>query len=172
MSIFQSRPNRFLALVILSTAAILSACGAGGDSDQDRGDETMSNDASLAIEKLLEGPGDGQEVVTTASGLSYVDLAAGAGEAPQPGQTCSTHATLWLLDGTKVWSSRDDGRAFDFVLGGGGVIAGWDEGVSTMLPGGTRRMAVPSELGYGSQGRAPIPPDATLIFEIELLEIK
>ncbi len=162
------KPRAVIALLVLAIA--VAGCG-GEDADKTESDE-MSNDASLAIEKLLEGPGEGREVVTTASGLSYVELSAGEGESPQPGQTCSTHATLWLLDGTKVWSSRDGGDAFDFVLGGGGVIAGWDEGVSTMLPGGTRRLAVPSELGYGSAGRAPIPPDATLIFEIELLAVK
>ncbi len=132
----------------------------------------MSNDASAALAKLQDGEGAGKEVVTTASGLSYLDLRSGEGETPEPGQTCSTHATLWLLDGTRVWSSRDDGNSFDFELGGGEVIAGWDEGVSTMRPGGLRRLAVPGELGYGSQGRPPIPPDATLIFEIELLEIR
>lgn len=161
------------AVAILCLA--LLAVGCGGDQEK-TGDEMenseMSNEASEALAKLQDGDGAGKETVTTASGLSYVDLKPGDGEVPEPGQTCSTHATLWLLDGTRIWSSRDNNTPFDFRLGGGGVIAGWDEGVSTMKTGGLRRLAVPGDLGYGAGGRGEIPPDATLIFEIELLEIK
>jgi FKBP-type peptidyl-prolyl cis-trans isomerase len=164
--------NATLAVLLLCLAPLFAGCGAD---DAETGDKTesteMSNEASEALAKLQDGEGAGKEVVTTASGLSYVDLKVGDGALPEPGQTCSTHATLWLLDGTRIWSSRDSDSPFDFKLGGGGVIAGWDEGVSTMKPGGLRRLAVPGELGYGAQGRGEIPPNATLIFEIELREI-
>ncbi len=168
-----SNQNTLLRGLLL--CLIVSTAGCEGDeaqSDEQTEVAEMSNEASEALAKLQEGEGAGKEVVTTASGLSYVDLKAGEGASPEPGQTCSTHATLWLLDGTRIWSSRDGDSPFDFQLGGGAVIAGWDEGVSTMKTGGLRRLAVPGELGYGTQGRGEIPPNATLIFEIELREIR
>ncbi|MBM4117515.1 FKBP-type peptidyl-prolyl cis-trans isomerase [bacterium] len=128
--------------------------------------------AGQAIAKLTEGEGAGKAVLSAASGLQVLDLLVGTGAQPQPGQTCSTHATLWLLDGTKIWSSLDDGTPFDFTLAGGQVIRGWDEGVAGMKAGGKRRLAVPPDLGYGAKGRPPVPPDAWLIFEIELLAVK
>lgn len=166
-----------LILLLPLLAGSLHGCRDGDNDPPASGMETseMSNDASAAIAKLVAGRGRESEVVSAASGLQYLDLAAGEGEFPQPGQTCFTHATLWLLDGTRIWSSRDEeggGAPFDFVLGGGSVIPGWDEGVASMRPGGSRRLAVPPELGYGAQGRPPVPPNATLIFEIELLEIR
>ncbi len=135
------------------------------------------DETAAAIEKIMDGVGEDAELVTTLSGLSYVDLKVGEGDLPEKGQVCSTHATLWLLDGTKIWSSRDPGptgdvNPFEFPLGRGRVIKGWDEGVATMMAGGLRRMAIPAEIGYGEKGRAPIPGGATLIFEVELLEIR
>ncbi len=165
--------NTLLTGLLLCLIASNVGCGGEEEQTDDQTEITeMSNVASEALARLQLDEGAGKEVVTTASGLSYVDLKAGEGVSPEPGQTCSTHATLWLLDGTRIWSSRDSDSPFDFQLGGGGVIAGWDEGVSTMKPGGLRRLAVPGELGYGAQGRGEIPPDATLIFEIELREIR
>ena len=135
------------------------------------------DDSAAAIEQIMEGVGEDAELVTTLSGLSYVDLKVGEGDPPRKGQICSTHATLRLLDGTKIWSSLDPGPTgdvspFEFPLGRGRVIKGWDEGVATMLAGGLRRMAIPAEIGYGEKGRPPIPGGATLIFEVELLEIR
>ncbi len=113
------------------------------------------------------------EVITTASGLQYEDLVAGEGPAAQAGNTVSVHYTGWLEDGTKFDSSVDRGTPFEFPLGGGRVIPGWDEGVAGMQVGGKRRLTIPSELGYGATGAGGvIPPNATLIFEVELLEIK
>ena len=134
---------------------------------------TAGDLAGQAIAKLTEGEGAGKPVLSMASGLQVLDLVPGTGAQPQPGQTCSTNATLWLLDGTKIWSSLDgDGAPFEFALGASNIIRGWNEGVAGMKAGGKRRLAVPPELGYGTEGRPPVPPDAWLIFEIELLAVK
>lgn len=114
-----------------------------------------------------------EKVVTTPSGLKYVDLKVGKGESPKPGATVYVHYTGTLQDGTKFDSSRDRGKPFDFVIGQGAVIKGWDEGVATMKPGGRRKLIIPSNLAYGAEGRPPvIPPNATLTFDIELLRVE
>ena len=110
-------------------------------------------------------------VTTTDSGLQYVDLVEGTGAVPRPGQTVYVHYTGTLQDGTKFDSSRDRNRPFSFRLGAGQVIRGWDEGLSTMRVGGRRQLTVPPDLGYGSRGVGPIPPNSTLIFDVELLRI-
>jgi peptidylprolyl isomerase len=113
------------------------------------------------------------KTVKTTSGLQYVDIKEGQGQIPQAGQTVTVHYTGTLEDGTKFDSSRDRGEPFEFALGQGQVIKGWDEGLSTMKVGGRRTLTIPSELGYGSQGAgASIPPNATLNFDVELLGVK
>jgi len=108
--------------------------------------------------------------VTTPSGLSYVDLVVGNGPQPTSGKPVKVHYTGWLENGTKFDSSVDRGEPFVFTVGAGEVIPGWDEGVMTMKVGGKRRLIVPSQLGYGAAGAGGvIPPNATLIFEVELL---
>lgn len=111
--------------------------------------------------------------ITTDSGLRYTDIKTGGGEtATGRGQTAIVHYTGWLEDGTKFDSSRDRDESFSFPMACGYVIPGWDEGVTGMQVGGIRRLVVPSELGYGAQGGGGvIPPNATLVFEIELLEL-
>ncbi len=106
------------------------------------------------------------------SGLGIIDIEAGSGETPETGKLVVVHYTGWLSDGTKFDSSLDRGTPFEFALGLGDVIAGWDEGLATMKVGGKRRLIIPSELAYGEQGRPSIPPNAELTFDIELLEIK
>ncbi|MEA5452286.1 FKBP-type peptidyl-prolyl cis-trans isomerase [Leptolyngbya sp. CCNP1308] len=113
-----------------------------------------------------------ETLVTTDSGLQYVDVVEGTGAMPQPGQRVTVHYTGTLEDGTKFDSSRDRGRPFTFQIGVGQVIKGWDEGVGTMRVGGQRKLVIPSELGYGSRGAGGvIPPNATLLFDVELLRI-
>jgi FKBP-type peptidyl-prolyl cis-trans isomerase len=114
---------------------------------------------------------------TTASGLIYEDQVAGAGDAAQAGHDVSVHYTGWLFyggeRGKKFDSSKDRGDPFGFALGAGQVIKGWDEGVQGMKVGGTRVLTIPPNLGYGSRGAGGvIPPNATLIFEVELLAIE
>ena len=112
-------------------------------------------------------------MVTTESGLQYVDLVVGTGEAASPGATAVVHYTGWLEDGAKFDSSLDRGDPLQFVIGAGMVISGWDEGVGSMKVGGKRQLTIPSNLAYGDSGYAGvIPPRATLIFEVELLELR
>nr|3UQA_A Chain A, Ubiquitin-like protein SMT3, Peptidyl-prolyl cis-trans isomerase [synthetic construct] len=114
----------------------------------------------------------GSTVVTTESGLKYEDLTEGSGAEARAGQTVSVHYTGWLTDGQKFDSSKDRNDPFEFVLGGGMVIKGWDEGVQGMKVGGVRRLTIPPQLGYGARGAGGvIPPNATLVFEVELLDV-
>jgi FKBP-type peptidyl-prolyl cis-trans isomerase len=117
-------------------------------------------------------PAPSANAVTTASGLIYDDLQVGDGTTAQPGNTVSVNYTGWLEDGTKFDSSLDRGQPFEFTLGAGGVIAGWDEGVTGMRENGTRLLIIPPELGYGATGSGTIPPNATLIFEVQLIDVK
>lgn len=113
-----------------------------------------------------------EKLITTESGLKYLDLKVGDGPSPQRGQKVKVHYEGWLEDGKKFDSSRDRGEPFEFVLGVGQVILGWDEGVDPMNVGGKRKLVIPPKLGYGKQGAGGvIPPDATLIFEVELLGV-
>jgi len=111
--------------------------------------------------------------ITTQSGLKYVDVVIGKGESPKTGQMVTVHYTGTLEDGTKFDSSLDRGQPFTFQIGMGRVIKGWDEGVMTMKVGGKRKLIIPPDLGYGARGAGGvIPPNATLIFEVELLGLK
>jgi len=108
----------------------------------------------------------------TDSGLKYEDLAEGEGDLAAAGHRVSVHYTGWLLDGDKFDSSLDRNQAFQFTLGKGMVIRGWDEGVAGMKVGGKRRLTIPPQLGYGDRGAGGvIPPNATLVFDVELLAI-
>jgi peptidylprolyl isomerase len=118
-------------------------------------------------------PAGKENVVKTASGLEYVDLVEGKGASPKKGETVIVHYTGWLTDGKKFDSSLDRNEPFAFQIGVGQVIRGWDEGVSTMKVGGKRKLTIPPDLGYGKRGAGGvIPPNATLIFDVELLDIK
>ena len=122
---------------------------------------------------IIQCGGNAGTEVTTSSGLKYVDLVVGSGVSPQSGQTVSVNYTGTLENGTKFDSSYDRGRPFEFRIGTGSVIKGWDEGLMSMKVGGKRRLIIPAALGYGARGARPtIPPNATLVLEVELLAVK
>jgi len=109
---------------------------------------------------------------TTPSGLTIEDVTVGSGAVAAAGQKVKVHYTGWLTNGTKFDSSKDRGDPFEFPLGAGRVIKGWDEGVQGMKIGGTRKLTIPPALGYGARGAGGvIPPNATLVFEVELLGV-
>ena len=131
----------------------------------------------LVVAGTTATAGEAGQAMTTASGLQMTDTKAGTGASPQPGQTCVMHYTGWLyqdgVKGKKFDSSLDRGQPFEFDIGVGQVIKGWDEGVATMKVGGKRTLIIPASLGYGARGAGgAIPPNATLMFDVELLGVK
>ena len=129
----------------------------------------QSSQTPITTAKKVEAS---KNYVTTASGLKYLELVEGKGAAPTKGQSVSVHYIGTLENGTKFDSSRDRGAPFSFKIGAGQVIKGWDEGLSTMKVGGRRQLVIPPDLGYGARGAGGvIPPNATLIFDVELLGV-
>ena len=130
--------------------------------------------AASAVAYVLthRGPATGAEVATP-SGLKYIDLVEGTGATPQKGQTVSVQYTGTLENGRKFDSSVDRGQPYEFRIGEGAVIKGWDEGLATMKVGGKRKLIIPPSLGYGQRGSPPnIPPNSILLFDVELLNVK
>jgi FKBP-type peptidyl-prolyl cis-trans isomerase len=145
---------------ILAFLVVLSACRSGGDRSSAGGFS-----AELGI--------DTAAMTKTPNGLQYQDVKVGQGAEAKRGSTAVVHYTGWLTDGKKFDSSRDRGTPFDFEVGAGQVIAGWDLGVAGMKVGGQRKLMIPADLGYGAAGAPPvIPPGATLVFDVELLEVR
>jgi FKBP-type peptidyl-prolyl cis-trans isomerase len=152
--------HRFL--IVLVSAGLL-ACG--GEADRATSREPNNFSAILEV--------DTTALTRTPSGLRYQDVSQGTGEPAAADRIVSVHYTGWLPNGEKFDSSRDRNEPFSFTLGAGQVIAGWDEGVAGMKVGGRRKLVIPADLGYGTAGAPPdIPPGATLVFDVELLDVR
>jgi FKBP-type peptidyl-prolyl cis-trans isomerase len=137
----------------------------------DKSEEAPAEQAMTEAPAMPET--DPGSMVITESGLNYKDLVVGDGAVAEAGKVAVVHYTGWLMDDTKFDSSVDRGAPFEFPLGEGRVIKGWDEGVAGMKVGGKRLLIIPPDLGYGERGAPPhIPPNSVLKFEVELLEVK
>ena len=151
-------------LLLAAATLVLAACG-GGDDGGDAGSGTGDDAADSG-----DCP---TEPTKTDSGLTIEEIECGDGEEAERGDTLEVHYEGRLEDGTKFDASRDHGSTFEFQVGAGQVIQGWDEGLIGMKIGGVRKLTIPPELGYGAAGAPPaIPPNSTLVFEIELVDIK
>src|SRR5688572_6218831 len=128
--------------------------------------------SAVSYVMMYRGSAPGTEVAT-ASGLKYIDMVEGTGATPQKGQTVTVHYTGTLENGEKFDSSVDRGQPYEFRIGEGAVIRGWDEGLASMKVGGKRKLTIPPVLGYGQRGSPPnIPPNSILLFDVELLGVK
>ena len=150
---------KYLSIVLI---LVLAAC-----SKPDIKKEEISENTHTETTKSQE---EGQEI-TTSTGLIYIDEVIGTGKTPKIGDKVKVHYTGTLEDGTKFDSSRDRNNPFEFPLGVGRVIKGWDEGVASMKEGGKRKLIIPPELGYGSRNMGSIPSNSTLFFDVELIEV-
>jgi peptidylprolyl isomerase len=158
--------EKMIMVFLLLAATLLFACAQKESAapEQKKGGEDM---AAKAAGNQSAG------MVTTPSGLQYEELVPGSGASPQPGKMVTVHYTGWLTDGKKFDSSVDRNEPFSFRIGSGEVIRGWDEGVMSMKIGGKRKLVIPAALGYGAAGAGGvIPPNATLVFEVILLDIR
>jgi len=178
-----------LRVVLLAVAAglggLIAGCGEGSNGKAKSlpdfkappvGETDQAKSISRATpprEAKKMPPSDPKREVKTSSGLKYEDIIVGSGETAKSGDEVEVHYTGWLANGTQFDSSLDRGKPLPFRLHRGGMIRGFDEGVHGMKIGGVRRLAIPSKLGYGESGMPPkIPPEADLVFEVELVKIK
>lgn len=152
--------------LVLTLFAVLAVAFGCGSTNKPNTSSTPSTPGTSSPMKVNGQP------TTTASGLQYWDIVVGTGVTAAPGSTVKVHYSGFLTTGEKFDSSRDRGEPFSFPLGAGQVIKGWDEGVAGMKVGGKRQLRIPPDLGYGASGAGgAIPPNATLIFDVELLEV-
>ncbi|MEM8637863.1 MAG: FKBP-type peptidyl-prolyl cis-trans isomerase [Cyanobacteria bacterium P01_G01_bin.54] len=150
---------RVIGILLVSAGLLLGACSAEPGSTED------------ATAEAANEPDAKAETVTTDSGLQYIDLMVGEGESPEPGDIVEVHYHGTLEDGTVFDSSVERDMPFQFQIGVGQVIPGWDEGVGSMQIGGKRKLIIPPDLAYGDAELGPIPANSTLIFEVELLDL-
>lgn len=183
---------KLLLVAVLAAALVLTGCGDDDDpGNGGAGQPTAGNgvprpadspaatpprDLPSAAESDGNAPGipplEG-EMLTTPGGVRYIEEVVGTGAVPQTGQTLSVQYTGWLTDGTQFDTSRDNNTPIEFPLGTRSIIPGWNEGLATMAVGGKRRLIIPTELGYGARGSgAVIPPNAALIFDVELVGVQ
>lgn len=158
--------KKVLVCFLLLAAVMLSACSSK---------ETQSSGSNKGGDTVMNTTGGDktEKMISTPSGLQYLDMVAGSGASPTLGKKVTVHYTGWLTDGRKFDSSVDRNEPFVFQIGRGEVIPGWDEGVMTMKIGGKRKLIIPANLGYGAAGAGGvIPPQATLVFEVILLDIR
>jgi peptidylprolyl isomerase len=164
-----------LAVAVPALGLVLAACGADATDTPVPTGAAGTQPAASCTPAPAGGDNFTQAVpitTTTADGLKYGDIVVGTGPVPAKGDNLTMQYTGWLTNGCEFDTSRQPGRtAFQFVIGAGNVIGGWDEGILTMHVGGKRRLVIPPALGYGASGQGPIPPNATLIFDVELLAI-
>ena len=154
-----------LIAVVFAVAVLSAACATKEETAPNSGANPFQGKEAASVTTGNE--------VSTPSGLQYVDEVVGTGAAPAKGNTVSVHYTGTLTDGSKFDSSVDRGQPFEFTIGVGQVIKGWDEGVLSMKVGGKRKLIIPPDLGYGARGAGGvIPPNATLLFDVELLGVK
>jgi len=159
----------FIGLTLAAVGLVFAASG-GKKASKGAKPAVKTEEVKAAPEAPKAVP---MAIVTTASGLKYEDIKVGTGPSPEKGRMVSVHYVGTLADGKKFDSSRDRGQPFEFMIGVGQVIRGWDEGVSTMKVGGVRKLIIPPQLGYGASGiDNVIPPNAELHFEVELIGIR
>lgn len=180
-----ARHRRFALVIAVLLLWLLTGCKSQPTTDAARGpaeapevaqapaeeEQPMTHVDPVEAARTL-GTETENPVVETDSGLRYIDVEEGDGSEAKAGDNVSVHYTGWLVSGSQFDSSRDRGQPFTFPLGVGRVIKGWDEGVAGMKVGGVRKLIIPPDLGYGARGAGPIPPGSTLIFEVELLEVR
>ncbi len=165
-----SKPE-ILIRVALTIPAVLIALGCSAQTEDQRG-EGGTSESEASMTSMGGPPSVSGDTVTTESGLQYIVIQSGTGAEAEAGRMVRVHYTGWLQDGSKFDSSVDRGEPFEFPLGRGSVIRGWDEGVALMRVGDKRRFIIPPELAYGARGYpGAIPPNATLVFDVELLGV-
>lgn len=152
----------FCGAIALAGSVVFSGCTKNGGNEKAQTASTSSSPNNMTT----------STAPSNTEGLKIEELKVGTGAEATPGKTVTVHYTGWLTNGTKFDSSVDRGQPFKFHLGGGQVIQGWDKGVAGMKVGGKRKLTIPPELGYGARGVGPIPPNSTLVFEVELLGVE
>lgn len=166
--------TRWVHTTLIGAALVLAGCASNSKSTSTSNPTSTGASAKVTTPAPATPAGNAGDQVTLPSGLKYTDNKVGDGALAENGKTVSVHYTGWLMDGTKFDSSLDRGEPFPFQLGSGMVIKGWEEGIKGMRVGGKRTLVIPPDLGYGSRGTpgGPIPPDATLKFDVELMGVK